>query len=99
MEASPTQVAVVHEGHDLAVHERCWAKRVTVTDAEHVRIAAELRTEYRLQAAEAARRSLTRHHEDGHPVMLRALPDYDALFGSDFDPAGPVHAPAPEGAR
>jgi transposase len=99
VEASPTQVAVVHEGHDLAVHERCWAKRVTVTDAEHVRIAAELRTEYRLQAAEAARRSLTRHHEDGHPVMLRALPDYDALFGSDFDPAGPVHAPAPEGAR
>ena len=88
VEASPTQVAVVHDGLDVAVHSRCWARRVTVTDAEHVRIAAELRAEYRLQGAEAARRSATRHHEDGHPVMLRALPDYDALFGSDFDPAG-----------
>jgi len=55
-----------------------------------VRIAAELRKEYQLQAVEAARRSRSRHHEDGHPVMLRALPDYDALFGSDFDPAGGV---------
>ena len=25
-----------------------------------------------------------RHHGDGHAVMLRALPDYDALFGVDF---------------
>ena len=26
------------------------------------------------------------HHTDGHAVALRALPDYDALFGVDFDP-------------
>jgi len=88
VQASPTQVAVVHDGRDVAVHSRCWARHVTVTEAEHVRIAAELRSEHRLQAVEAARRSRTRHHEDGHPVMLRALPDYDALFGSHFDPAG-----------
>ncbi|TQN41624.1 transposase [Blastococcus colisei] len=99
VEASPTQVAVVHDGLDVAVHQRCWAKRAVITDPEHVRIAAELRAEYRLQAAEAARRSRARHHEDGHPVMLRALPDYDALFGSDFDPAGAVQASMPEGAR
>jgi transposase len=99
VQASPTQVAVSHGGLDVAVHQRCWAKRVTVTDPEHVRIAAELRGEYRLQGAEAARRSRARHHEDGHPVMLRALPDYDALFGSNFDPAGPLEASVPEGAR
>jgi transposase len=99
VQASPSQVTVVHDGLDVAVHQRCWAKRAVITDPEHVRIAAELRTEYRLQGAEAARRSQARHHEDGHPVMLRALPDYDALFGSDFDPAGPLKAAAPEGAR
>jgi hypothetical protein len=72
---------------------------VVVTDPEHVRIAAELRAGYRLQAAQVARRSAARHHEDGHPVMLRALPDYDALFGSDFDPAGAVEVWVPEGTR
>ena len=32
----------------------------------------------------------TRVHPDGHVVAIRALPDYDALFGVDFDPAGGV---------
>jgi hypothetical protein len=27
---------------------------------------------------------VARLHPDGHPVALRALPDYDALFGVDF---------------
>jgi hypothetical protein len=99
VEASPTQVAVVHDGRDVAVHQRCWVRRVTVTDPEHVRIAAELRAEYRLQAAQAARRSTTRQHEDGHPVMLHALPDYDTLLGSDFHPTGAVEVSVPEGAR
>jgi hypothetical protein len=33
-----------------------------------------------------------RQHPDGHVVELRALPDYDALFGVDFTPTtlGPV---------
>jgi transposase len=87
--ASPTQVQVVHDGVPGAAHARCWAKRVTVTDPEHVQTAGQLRTEYRLQTTAAARRAAGRHHDDGHPVMLRALPDYDALFGSDFDPTGP----------
>ena len=33
---------------------------------------------------ERRRRQRARHHPDGHPVELRALPDYDALFGVDF---------------
>ncbi|GAA3824715.1 hypothetical protein GCM10022206_73990 [Streptomyces chiangmaiensis] len=28
-----------------------------------------------------------RQHTDGHVIALRALPDYDALFGVDFDPS------------
>lgn len=94
VQACPTQVGVVHDGLDVAVHPRCWARRVRVSDPEHGHIAAELRAGYRLQAAQAARRSGARHHEEGHPVMLRALPDYDALFGSDVDPAGGSDADA-----
>jgi hypothetical protein len=30
------------------------------------------------------RQATARHHSDGHPVALQALPDYDALFGVDF---------------
>ena len=32
-------------------------------------------------------RATTRSHNDGHVVAIRALPDYDALFGVVFDPA------------
>lgn len=31
------------------------------------------------------RRAARQHHLDGHPVGLRAQPDYDALFGVEFD--------------
>ena len=93
VQAFPTQVIVTHsDGPDGpaygAVHARCWAKRITITDPGHVHTAGQLRAEHRLQAATAARRSATRHHDDGHPVVLRALPDYDELFGVNFDPAG-----------
>ena len=44
--------------------------------------AARLRSAYN---AERQRRADTaRHHADGHAVEMRALPDYDALFGVDF---------------
>jgi hypothetical protein len=43
-----------------------------------------------------AQHSGGRRHSDGHRVALRALPDYDALFGVDFDPATPTTAPAVE---
>jgi hypothetical protein len=54
-----------------------------VTDPEHQAIARALRAEF---AATRARPS-TRSHTDGHVVALRALPDYDALYGVAFDPA------------
>lgn len=52
------------------------------TDPQHKATAKVLRAEL------AARRTApsTRTHTDGHVVAIRALPDYDALFGVDFDP-------------
>jgi transposase len=82
----------------VAVHARCWAKARTVTDPAHQEIAADLR---RALAVDRERRASRRAHPDGHPVALRALPDYDALFGVDFDPT-PSHQPftdGPEGAE
>ena len=67
----------------MATHERVWASGATVTDPEHRAIARALRAEF---AAARARRP-TRSHTDGHVVALRALPDYDALYGVVFDPA------------
>ena len=67
----------------VAVHPRCWAKARTITDPAHQEIAADLR---RALAADRERRAARRAHPDGHPVALRALPDYDALFGVDFNP-------------
>jgi transposase len=82
--ASPQEVTVFCEGQVVARHERCWAKQVVVTDPVHQHAAAELRQHF---AAERQRRETaagTRRHADGHVVALRALPDYDALFGVDF---------------
>jgi transposase len=71
----------------VAAHPRCWAKARTITDPAHQVIAVDLR---RTLAIDRERRSHQRAHPDGHPVALRALPDYDALFGVDFDPH-PTH--------
>jgi transposase len=81
--ATPALVAVTCAGQIVATHERVWASGATITDPEHRSIARALRTEF---AATRARRD-TRSHSDGHVVALRALPDYDALFGVAFDPA------------
>ena len=78
------QVRVTCEGRVVALHERCWAKRQVITDPEHVAAAAVLRTAY--QRATTRERG-PRAHTDGHLVQMRALPDYDDLFGIDF------HAP------
>jgi transposase len=71
----------------VAIHPRCWAKARTLTDPAHQAIAADLRRALNL---DRERRASRRAHPDGHPVALRALPDYDALFGVDFDPT-PSH--------
>jgi transposase len=80
--ASPHEVRVVCDGQLVARHDRSWAKQGVVTDPAHQATAAQMR---RALAEERQRRqAATRHHADGHAVTLRALPDYDALFGVDF---------------
>ncbi|MFF5182155.1 IS21 family transposase, partial [Micromonospora sp. NPDC000316] len=54
----------------------------TITDPEHQATARLLRQDL----AARRRQASTRSHADGHVVAIRALPDYDALFGVDFDP-------------
>lgn len=81
--ASPETVTVTCDGQPVARHTRSWAKAQVVTDPLHVAAAARLRSAYN---AERQRRQAQhqRHHADGHAVALRALPDYDALFGVEF---------------
>lgn len=82
--ASPIAVVARCEGQVVARHDRSWAKHAVVTDEMHVTIAAQLRHGF---AADRYRRTAAaaRRHIDGHPVALRALPDYDVLFGVEFD--------------
>lgn len=80
--ASPNEVVVTCEGQVVASHRRSWAKHAVVTDPAHVQAAAQLRQQF--TADQRRRRDADRHHLDGHRVALRALPDYDALFGVDF---------------
>lgn len=79
--ASPTEVTVRLDGQVAARHKRCWAAGHTITDPAHVTTAATLRAHYQAQQ----HLQPLRHHGDGHPVQLRALADYDDLFGvNDF---------------
>jgi hypothetical protein len=68
-----TQVTVTRSGRLLAVHDRCWAARQTLTDPAHVQAAAALRQQFQAGTPPAA---------GGHPV--RDLADYDRAFGVDF---------------
>lgn len=78
--ATLTRVVVTCVGQVVADHERCWARQVTVTDPEHVTLAKSLRSAY---TADRVARARGRSHADGHRVQMRALPDYDVLFGID----------------
>lgn len=83
--ATPALVVVTCDGQIVATHERVWGSGATVTDPEHRVTARAMRTEF--ATARDRARAATRSHTDGHVVALRALPDYDALFGVVFDPA------------
>ncbi|MGW4694764.1 IS21 family transposase [Kitasatospora cineracea] len=83
--ASPREVTVFCDGQVVARHQRSWAKQIVVTDPAHAATAQRMRQALALDRQK--RQAATRHHTDGHAVALRALPDYDALFGVDFDPA------------
>jgi len=80
--ASAQEVTVFCNGEVVARHERSWAKHGVITDPAHQAIAVNLRQAF---AADRKQRAAAgRQHTDGHVVALRALPDYDALFGVDF---------------
>jgi len=83
--ASAATVTVFCEGQVVARHGRSWAKQQVVTDPVHAATAQRMRQS--LAEERERRQAASRHRSDGHAVALRALPDYDALFGVDFDPA------------
>jgi transposase len=80
--ASVQEVTVFCDGQTVAHHHRSWARHGVVTDPAHAATAAKMRQA--LAEDRQRRQAATRHHADGHAVALRALPDYDALFGVDF---------------
>ena len=82
--ATPARVVASCAGQVVADHDRDWGHARTITDPEHQATARTLRQDLAARRREAAR--VTRSHADGHVVAIRALPDYDALFGVDFDP-------------
>lgn len=89
--ASLTEVIVFCDGSVVARHPRSWAKHGVVTDSTHQATAAAMRQQL---GQDRQRRHQNRHHHDGHPVAMRALPDYDALFGVDFTPTTATDAEA-----
>ena len=93
--ASPSAVTVLCDGQVIARHPRSWTKHEVIRDDAHIAAAAVLRREHQQRRDTA--RTQQRQHSDGHTVVLRALPDYDALFGinpNDF--AAPLRTPTPE---
>lgn len=84
--ATAAEVVGVCDGNVVARHPRSWAAHQLVTDPAHRTLAQQLRRD--LADRDRSRQARqARHHIDGHPVQIRALSDYDALFGVDFDPA------------
>lgn len=79
-------------GAVVAEHDRSWAKQQVRTDPAHKDAAHRLRVAYAqatrigtpVPGAPGTATVPPQHHRDGHAVALRALPDYDALFGVDF---------------
>ena len=82
--ATPVLIAVTCAEQIVATHQRVWTTGATITDPDHKKTAKMLRAD--LAAQRNHLRRTTRAHPDGHVVAIRALPDYDVLFGVDFDP-------------
>lgn len=88
--ATLTTVTAVCDGQTVAAHQRSWAPHAVITDPAHAATAKAMR---HALAADRHTRHTGRRHADGHPVALRALPDYDALFGVEFNPTGTENQP------
>jgi hypothetical protein len=82
--ASADVGTVSGDGRVVARHGRSGATHGVITDPAHAATAQPMR--HARTDDRRRRQAATRHHGDGHPVTLRALPDYDALFGVDFTP-------------
>jgi transposase len=67
------QVEVFCDGRLVARHDRCWAKRQSITDPAHRQAAADLRIAARHKPTTAVDAQVER----------RPLSDYDRLFGLD----------------
>ena len=67
------QVTVTQSGRLLAVHDRCWAARQTLTDPAHVQAAAVLRQQFQAGTPPVV-----------GDKLVRDLADYDRAFGVDF---------------
>jgi transposase len=96
--ASLDTVTVRCDGQQVARHPRSLAPHAVIVDPAHAAAAKAMR---QALAADRQARQTARRHADGHLVSLRALPDYDALFGVDFDPTPtleptPTFEPAPD---
>ena len=61
------------EGQGVADHQRCWARHQTISDPAHLAAAARLRADRRAVASCTV--------ETDTKVQVRALGDYDRLFG------------------
>jgi transposase len=79
VEAGLDEVAVTVGGTVVGRHRRLWTARQVVTDPAHKERAAELRAAHDEVRADRARRQAA---GEGHLVPLRALSDYDDMFGS-----------------
>lgn len=73
-------VRVRHGGRLVAVHQRRWARQMTVTDPAHVATAAALRHAYQNPAPAPVA------HEEG---LVRDLSEYDRAFGLDSEEVNP----------
>jgi len=82
------QVVVTCANTIVATHERCWGVRVTITDPAHVVTAAALRTGF--QARTAAMRGPV--VGTAAVVGVRALSDYDEVFGLSVPTSRPARA-------
>jgi transposase len=84
--ASLDEVIVRCDRQIVAAHERCWANEQVLRDPAHLERAQQLRHELNEKRRDQERS--VRRHTDGTPVPIRALSEYDALFGVHFTTTG-----------